>query len=100
LAAETDEAKRAAIQNEMDALEINFQNEYHFDITSNAQELQNEIDQILASIEELQNKKIEMAMDWTGVDKVEAGMKKAAEFAKLMEKDAKKVGNSYVLTAA
>jgi hypothetical protein len=39
-------------------------------------------------------------MDWSGVDKVEAGMKKAAEFAKLVTKDTKKVGNQYMMTAA
>ena len=100
LGSATTEADRLRIQQELDQMEVNFRAKFDFDITSNASELQNEIDQILASIEELQNKKIEMAMDWSGVDKVEAGMKKAAEFAKVLEKDTKKVGNSYVMTAA
>jgi hypothetical protein len=47
----------------------------------------------------LQNKKIELAMDWSGTDAVEQSMEKTAEFAKLIQKDTKKVGDNYVLTA-
>lgn len=98
-AAAATEAEKAELNTQMQELAANFENTYHFDIESNASKLQNEIDQLLASIEELQNQKIEMAMDWSGVDEVEAGMKKAAGFAKLIENDTKKVGNSYVMTA-
>jgi hypothetical protein len=39
-------------------------------------------------------------MEWESTDAIEQGMKKTSEFAKMMEKDAKKVGNTYQLTAA
>ena len=95
----TDENQITKIKNDMESLASQFEQSYGFEITSNAETLQNELDRILETIDEIQDKKIEMAMDWSGVDELEAGMEKAASFAKLMSKDAKKVGNNYELTA-
>jgi hypothetical protein len=47
-----------------------FKETYHFDIDSNAVTIQNEIDKIAESIEALQDKKIEVAMDWSGVEDI------------------------------
>lgn len=91
---------KTAIQQELDQMEQDFKIKYEFDIDSNASALQNEIDQILSSLDEIQDKKISLAMDWSGVDEVENGMKKAAEFSKVVANDTKKVGNQYVMTAA
>ena len=100
LGATTDETEIERINDQLEEMARKFEEDYGFEITTNADTIQSEIDRILASIEELQNKKIEMAMDWSGVDEVENGLKSIAEFAKLIAKDTKKVGNTYELTAA
>jgi hypothetical protein len=41
-----------------------------------------------------------MAMDWSGVDALEKGFEKAAEFTQMIKNDTKKVGDSYQMTAA
>ena len=94
-----DEAEKARLQNQLNEMAASFETTYGFAIDSNVEELQNEMDNLLAQIEELQNKKIEMAMDWSGTDSVEQSLEKTAEFAKLIQKDTKKVGDNYVLTA-
>lgn len=96
----TDENEITGINNELDAMAEKFKAEYGFEITSNAETLQNELDEILATIDELQNKKIEMAMDWSGVDELEDGYEKAAEFTQMIANDTKKVGNTYQMTAS
>ena len=83
----------------LDELRTKFEDTYHFDIESNAVELENELDTILDKIQELQDQKIEMAMDWSDVDEVANGYKRAAQFTQMIEKDTKKVGNSYQMTA-
>ena len=100
LAATSDDALRTSIQNELNQMEFDFKAKFNFDIDSNAAELQSEIDQILESIDQLQDRKIELAMDWSGVDEIERGMQTVANFAKTIQKDTRKVGNSYVMTAA
>lgn len=100
LGATTDETEIERINDQLEEMARKFEEDYGFEITTNADTIQSEIDRILTSIEELQNKKIEMAMDWSGVDEVENGLKSIAEFAKLIAKDTKKVGNTYELTAA
>lgn len=96
----TDENQIKSLNEQMDILSESFKETYGFEIESNAATIQNEIDNILDSIEELQNKKIEMAMDWSGIDELEVGMKKASEFASFIQKDTKKTGDSYEMTAA
>jgi hypothetical protein len=61
---------------------------------------QKELDKILETIEQIQDKKIELAMDWSGVNELEAGLKKASEFTQLVKNDAKQVGDTYQMTAA
>jgi hypothetical protein len=84
LSSTTDETEITRINNELDDMAEKFEQEYGFEITSNAETLKNELDDILAKIDEIQDKKIEMAMDWSGVDEVENGLKKAADFTQLV----------------
>jgi hypothetical protein len=84
LSSTTDETEITRINNELDDMAEKFEQEYGFEITSNAETLKNELDDIIAKIDEIQDKKIEMAMDWSGVDEVENGLKKAAEFTQLV----------------
>ena len=100
LAKTTDETQIDAIKEDMEDLAEQFEKDYGFEITSNAETFQNELDQILETIEQIQDKKIELAMDWSGVDELEAGLKKASEFTKLVKNDTKKVGDTYQMTAA
>ena len=100
LAKTTDETQIDAIKEDMEDLAEQFEKDYGFEITSNAETFQNELDQILETIEQIQDKKIEVAMDWSGVDELEAGLKKASEFTKLVKNDTKKVGDTYQMTAA
>lgn len=106
LSSTVDPEEKANIQSQLNDLAASFQVDYGFQIDSNLEELQNEMDNLLAQIDELQDKKIEMAMDWTGVDTVEQSMAKTAEFAKLMQKEVKQLdkntdgmADTYVLTA-
>lgn len=100
LTATDDQTEIDKINKQMKEMEENFEKEYGFDIESNATELQNELEKLLQTIEDLQNQKIEMAMDWGDVDELESGFKKAAEFTQMIQKDTKKVGNSYQMTAS
>ena len=63
-------------------------------------EVESKMDQIQARIDEIDGQRIELNMSWDGVDTVENSVKKIGNFAKTMEKDAKKIGGSYQLTAA
>ena len=101
-----DEEEKAKLQNQLNEMAASFETTYGFSIDSNIETLQNEMDNLLAQIEELQNKKIEIAMDWSGTDTVEQSMAKTAEFAKLVQKEVKQldkdtdgVADTYVLTA-
>ena len=62
--------------------------------------IQSKIDEVNSMIDSISNRQIDIAIDWDGIDEIENAMKKTGEFASMMEKDAKKVGNSYQLTAA
>ena len=96
----TDEGKIKDIKDQMKELADQFEENYGFEITSNTESFQNELDQILATIEQIQDKKIELAMDWSGVDELESGLKRASDFTKMVKNDAKKVGDTYQMTAA
>ena len=95
----TSDSEKAKIQRELNEMAENFKKEYAFSIDSNIEDLENELDNLFDKIDELQDKKIEMAMDWSGTDQVEASLEKTAEFAKIIQKDTKKVGDNYVMTA-
>ena len=53
-----------------------------------------------AGIEEMTNKQYEINMSWDGIDQLEKSFDEMGDFASMMEKDVKKVGNSYQMTAA
>jgi hypothetical protein len=41
-----------------------------------------------------------VAIEWDGIQEIEGAFENVGDFASTMQKDAKKVGNSYQLTAA
>ena len=96
--ADSDEEKAKIMESMRNQAEA-FEKEYGFSIETNVVELQNEFNELLDKIDELQDKKIEIAMDWSGSDKVEASMAKAAEFTKIIQNETRKTGSNYVMTA-
>jgi hypothetical protein len=63
-------------------------------------EVQDKINEINDAIDELSDKQIQLDMEWDTTDIIESGMKKIGSFAKMLENDTKKVGDSYQMTAA
>lgn len=63
-------------------------------------ELETKLDEAQAKIEEITNQQYEISMSWDGIDQVEGSMDELSDITKLMSKEAKKVGDSYQLTAA
>ena len=63
-------------------------------------ELETKLDEAQAEIEELTEKKHEIIISWDGIDQLEKSFDEVGDFTSMMEKDAKKVGNSYQITAA
>jgi hypothetical protein len=77
-----------------------FKQKYNLDINTNVEDITTELDVINDKINELDDKHIQLAIDWDGIDEIENGMKKTADFTKLLKDETKKVGGSYQLTAA
>lgn len=63
-------------------------------------ELETKLDEAQAGIEELTEKEYEINISWDGIDQLEKSFDEVGDFTSMMEKDAKKVGNSYQITAA
>lgn len=63
-------------------------------------DIQSKMDEIQNRIDELNGQQIKLDMEWESTDAIEEGIKKTAKFAKFVDKDMKKVGNSYQVTAA
>ena len=63
-------------------------------------ELQEKLAEAQAGIEEITQKEYEISMSWDGIDQLEGSFDEMADFAGLMEKDVKKVGDRYQMTAA
>lgn len=89
---ETEQSK--AIKESFD--NIDFSAYMDMDIT----DVKSKMDEVQAAIDEIDGQQIKLDMEWDTTDAIENGMKKVANFTSVMEKDAKKVGNSYQLTAA
>lgn len=77
-----------------------FEDTWDIKITTDVSEAESELDIINDKLEELEDKHIEIAIDWDGIDEIENGIKQTAEFTKLLKDETKKVGNSYQMTAA
>jgi endonuclease IV len=77
-----------------------FEDTWDIEITADITQAESELDSINSKLEELEDKHIEVAIDWDGIDEIENGMKQTAEFTKLLKNETKKVGNSYQMTAA
>lgn len=99
LQSETDETEIDRLNMEMDELALKFREDYGFEITSNADTISGEIDSLLEKINELQDQKIEMAMDWSGTDELANSFQQAGKFARTIKDDTKKVGENYTMTA-
>lgn len=78
----------------------NFKDEFGIDVTIDIGEIETELDLVTDKLDELDDKHIQVAIDWDGIAEIENGIKQTAEFAKLLKDDSKKVGDSYQLTAA
>jgi TP901 family phage tail tape measure protein len=89
---ETEQSK--AIREQFD--NIDFSAYMEMDIS----DVEAKMDEVQNAIDEIDGQKIKLDLEWESTDAVENSMKKIGSFAKTMEKDAKKVGNSYQLTAA
>ena len=63
-------------------------------------EVESKMDEVQDAIDEIDGQKVKLDLEWESTDAIENSMKKIGSFAKTMENDAKKVGNSYQLTAA
>lgn len=57
--------------------------------------LDNNLQEIQRRIDEINQQKIEIAMDWSDFDDIKGQMDSLGDFASTMQKDAKKVGDSY-----
>lgn len=76
--------------------EIDFTAYADMDIT----EIESKMDEVQDAIDEIDGQQLKLDLEWDTTDSIEKGLKQSADFAKTMEKDAKKVGDSYQLTAA
>jgi hypothetical protein len=84
----------------MDALRESFVDvdfEAYLEIDSS--EIETKIDEAQSKIEELDGKQIKIDMEWQTTNAIEAGMSKIRDFAKMIENDTKRVGESYLITA-
>ena len=94
------EEDRVKAQKALDDMARKFQGTYGFSIESNIQDMENEIKSLMDSLDELQDKRIELAMDWSEVDKLQEGLEDAAALTQFIQNDTKKVGETYQLTTA
>ena len=63
-------------------------------------EIESKMDEVQNAIDEIDGQQIKLDLEWESTDAIENGIKKIGNFAKMMEKDTKKVGDSYQFTAA
>ena len=76
--------------------QIDFQAYMDMDIS----EVESKMDEIQAAIDEIDGQQIKLDLEWESTDAVENSLKKIGSFTKTLTDDAKKVGDSYQLTAA
>ena len=76
--------------------QIDFQAYMDMDIS----EVESKMDEIQAAIDEIDGQQIKLDLEWESTDAVENSLKKIGNFTKTLTDDAKKVGDSYQLTAA
>ena len=63
-------------------------------------DIKSKMDDVQEMIDEIDGQQIKLDLEWETTDVIENSIKKIGNFAKTLEKDAKKVGDSYQLTAA
>ena len=66
----------------------------------NTEDIQTKLDEVANRIKEITDQKYEIDMSWDGIDQLEGAMDELSGVTKMMEKDARKVGDSYMITAA
>ena len=88
------------IQAELDAMESEYENTFGWSIELDSTDVKSKMDEIQDKIKEMDKQQIQLAIEWDGIDEIEGAYKNVSAFAKTMQKDALKVGDSYQLTAA
>ena len=96
MAQEEDDA--AAMQAIQDAWGDTIDFEAYMDL--NTDELQAKLDEAANKIKEITDQKYAIDMSWDGIDQLEGAMDELSDVTTMMEKDARKVGDSYQITAA
>ena len=66
----------------------------------NTEDIQTKLDEVANRIKEITDQKYEIDMSWDGIDQLEGAMDELSGVTKMMEKDARKVGDSYMITAS
>ena len=94
------EAEKETIQAELRTMASNYEARFGWDIELDTTDVKNKMQEITDQIKALDKQQIEIAIEWDGIEEIEQSFKGIGDFAGLMQKDAKKVGNSYQLTAA
>jgi len=61
----------------------------------NTEDIQTKLDEVANHIREITDQKYELDLSWDGIDQLEGAMDEMAGVTKMMEKDARKVGDSY-----
>ena len=92
--------QREKIEEELEDMEENYQKEFGWSIDLDTGDVKNKMQEIEDQIKALDQQQIEIAIEWDGIEEIEKSFEDVGDFAKTMQKDAKKVGNSYQLTAA
>ena len=94
------EKDREKIEEELATMSENYENTFGFSIELDSSDIKNKMQQIQDQIANFDQQQIDLAIEWDGIDEIEGAFKQIGSFASMMQNDAKKVGNSYQLTAA
>ena len=94
------EEQKAAIEDELRGMRNDFKDAFGFDIDLNTTDARSKMDDLLDQVKALNEQQIKIAIEWDGIEEIEGAFANVSDFASMMQKDAKKVGNSYQLTAA
>ena len=93
-------AARENAKNEAARVAKEFNDKFEIDITVNTSNVRAAIAEIEDKIAEIDEQTIKIAIEWDGIDEIDQLMTNNSKFAKAVESDMKKVGNSYQMTAA
>lgn len=92
--------EREKIEDELEDMEDNYEAEFGWSIDLDTTDVKNKMQEIEDQIKALDEQQIKVAIEWDGIEEIEGAFENVGDFAATMQKDAKKVGNSYQLTAA